>query len=797
MTRRDLSRGRYGLLLLSSLCSSVLANAALAAERDQASAAGAASDSQNVIEEIVVTAQKREERLSAVPMTIAAATSQQLEEAGIEQVRDLAKLTPGFKYTDSLAGTPVYSLRGVGYDDIALAARPTVTVYVDQAPIAFSIETRGAAMDLERVEVLKGPQGTLFGNNATGGAINYIAAKPTQEFKAGVGLTYGNFDQTQVSGFLSGPITDTLRGRVAIEKDGMADWQRGFTIPDRNGRVDFTNMRGTLEFEPTSRFKDTLTVSRWVDQSDTQAPYLIGTPGTTGNWNNPAAAANFPEILNYPLPPRDPRAADFTPRQNYSKSNTFVSVVNRIDFALTDTLDIVSLTTYNRYKGQMLQDTDGLRFVNNELTQTGKLTTKYQELRLAGRTDRSHYTVGLTYQDDVARESNIDREYEGTLSQLFAGFGAPTMQGFGYDNNQDATTKAAFVSGDFDVTPAINVYGGARYTKFKDDFFACSSDLGDGSAVAGFGALLNLFRSLNDPPLPPLAPGVLVPGGCFSYDEQFNPGIARLSLDESNVSWRAGVKYTLSDDSQVYLNVSKGYKAGGFSTILALPQSEYTPAKQESVLAYEVGFKSTLFDRRLQLNGAAFYYDYQDKQILGRIADPFAGPITTLINIPESRIAGAELQATAIPVEGLTITVAGSYISSKVLGDFSNYDPNGVFKKFSGESFAGTPKVTVVTDVKYQRPLNANLDWFVGGNSSTQSSTYSQFGSVPELKLPSYTLVDLRAGVSSQNDVWRAWAWVRNAGDKFYLTSANRLVDTTTGYTGMPRTYGASISWSF
>src|SRR5690606_16449149 len=158
--------------------------------------------------EIIVTAQKREQSLNDVGLSITAATGAELTALGVNDTGDLAKITPGFTFTKSQDGTPLYTLRGVGFNDYTLGASPAVSVYVDQVPLAYGAFTQGASLDLERVEVLKGPQGILFGQNSTGGAINYIAAKPSQEFEAGVKGSYGRFNRLEAEGFVSGGLSD-------------------------------------------------------------------------------------------------------------------------------------------------------------------------------------------------------------------------------------------------------------------------------------------------------------------------------------------------------------------------------------------------------------------------------------------------------------------------------------------------------------------------------------------------------------------------------------------------------------
>src|SRR5882757_8638408 len=183
------------------------------------------------LEEIIVTADKRSESINKVPLAITALSGNALQDQNIHSVQDLALVIPGFTYAASLLDTPVYSLRGVGFYETTLAAYPDVSIYVDQVPLPFPVLTQSVSLDLERVEVLKGPQGVLFGQNSTGGAINYIAAKPTEEFHAGINLGYGRFNDVTVSGFISAPITSTLRTRLSFQTEHSSPWQRSYYQP--------------------------------------------------------------------------------------------------------------------------------------------------------------------------------------------------------------------------------------------------------------------------------------------------------------------------------------------------------------------------------------------------------------------------------------------------------------------------------------------------------------------------------------------------------------------------------------
>ena len=741
------------------------------------------------VQEIIVTAQKREESVNSVPMSITAATGAQLERQGVKQPRDLVRITPSFNYTDSYVGSPIYTLRGVGFSDISLGGRSTVAIYSDEAPVPFPIETRGVSLDLQRVEVLKGPQGTLFGQNATGGAINYIAAKPTRTFQAGLDVGYGNYNAVDVDGFVSGPITSALSFRLSAEHTGNDGWQKSYTTGARNGAGDFTNGRLLLTWTPTSALKAQLSVNGWVDHSEVQAGQLIAiTPSV------PAAAAFVPGLLTYPLAPQNATAADWNPGPDYHRHNGFFQTNLRLDYSLPSNLTLTSITSYSRYTEDQLQDIDGTTLSNlNQLT-LGRITSISEELRLAGDlTPRGHFVIGFNYAHDKVLETNFDNISQSTTSFTFAPFGLPLFENFRDSDNQDATTTAGFASVDYTIAQSVKIYGGARYTRSDNRFNGCTADTGDGVTAGDFGFLYNFFRGMAglapNPPIPP--------GGCVTTSGAFVPGLVNSSLNQSNVSWRAGVEWTPIDRTIFYANVSKGFKAGGFPDLAASVAGQFDPATQESVIAYEAGFKTALAQRTLQLNGAVFYYDYRDKQILGRVLDPVFGPLLKLVNVPKSRLTGAELQLVWAPLRGLTLTGGGSYINSRILDHFTNYDPNGVVTDFDGEAFPNTPKWQFVSDADYRFGLTQTVGGFVGGGVTYQGATNSQLGNLPLLDVKSYALVDLRGGVESRDGSWRVTLWARNVGDTYYWTAANRNLDTTVRFTGMPRTFGATLTYRY
>ncbi|WP_235589641.1 TonB-dependent receptor plug domain-containing protein [Sphingobium herbicidovorans] len=193
----------------------------------------------------------------------------------MSNLADVAQIVPGLTFSQTANDTPVYTLRGVGFFESTLAAYPDVSVYLDQVPLPFPTLTSLTAFDLDRLEVLKGPQGTLFGQNSTGGAINYIAAKPTSDLSAGGSLSYGRFDTVELEGFLSGPLTNTLRVRLAGRVARGDEWQKSHTRDDRLGKKDTKAIRFLADWKPSERLSFELNLNAWQNKSDPQAPQAI------------------------------------------------------------------------------------------------------------------------------------------------------------------------------------------------------------------------------------------------------------------------------------------------------------------------------------------------------------------------------------------------------------------------------------------------------------------------------------------------------------------------------------------
>ena len=753
------------------------------------------------LEDIVVTAQKRSERLSDVPLSITAASGEQLARQGVTNPAQLEKIVPGFIFTKSAYSAPVYTIRGVGSYDEAIGISPTVSVYVDQIPLPFSRMTQGAALDLERVEVLKGPQGTLFGQNSTGGAINYIAAKPTEDFQAGAELTAGRFSEADAGGYISGPIANGVTARLAVRTEQRGDWQSNYRRSDHLGQRDFTNARLLVDFKPTDRLTFEASASGWYDKSDTQAKQKIGyspiNPATPFP-DSPGYPTLQADLRAYPNAPRDARAADWDPNFSLKRDDHFYMFALRGDLQLSDAVTLTSISAYSHLKVFSPNENDGTALPDSSVIIGGFIDSYSQELRLSGQAGDAHplkWMVGANYEHDHTNDTQF-LFLRATNSGLRLPTGVFRWTQVNNLNDQKIDTRAVFASLDYNLTEQLIVQGSVRYTKQDRDFNGCLADSGNGELATAFGALSSLLSR---------SPTVIPLGGCVTLDPTSNKPLAggiKSSLNQDNVSWRGGLSWKPNTDTLLYANVTKGYKAGSYGTLPAIRPVQAAPVTQESVLAYEAGFKAALLDRRAQVSGAVFYYDYQDKQLLGSVnlGQPF-GTLPALVSVPKSRIQGAELDTTFRPMPGLTLRLAGTYVDSKVRGSYVLSDPLPALRptgvNIGGSSFPNTPKWQGSGDIDYRFDITPSWGGFVGGNVSYRSRTRSFFGGDDHFILPGRALLDLRAGVERPDGGLRVTFWGRNVTDKFYKTFVSRATDTIFQTTGMPATYGVTIDTRF
>lgn len=788
----------------------------------------APEDASYAIEEIVVTAQKRSQSINTVGMSITAATGEALTAKGVTDVADLTKIEPSFQYSQSSNGTPVYTIRGVGYFEQSLAATPTVSIYQDEVPYPIGGMARGALLDVERVEVLKGPQGTLFGQNATGGAVNFIAAKPTSDFAAGFDASLERFGRVRAEGFVSGPLTSTLNARLSASVDQGGAWQKSRTRDDTLGDRDTQVVRLILDWAPTEQFQATLNLNGWQDKSEPQAWQATGiwfstpsnispnnlTPAQNNHLPNAAFFNTYPDaiktLLAQPLSPSNNRQADWAPGTHPENDEDFYQAQLRLKYDLTDSISLTSLSSFESYHQLNRPDLGGVGLVYALGALRGNVTSAFQELRLNGELidGKGTWLLGINYASDTNKEEDAFGPLAASPEYLTGGslFSAIPFRpfAFGARNSVDTTTKAAFAHVEYPLLSTLTLNTGIRYTSSHQKIAACSFtdeplDLIINSIA---GQLATAFGGAAPTPVGPAECSTLGPAPTFQ------PGLNKTKLNEDNVAWRAGLDWTPSPHNLVYVVASKGYKAGTSPALGATTAIQLEPVVQESVLSYEAGAKTLLLDGRMQLNASIFHYDYTDKQVLGRINDPLGifGAVQTLVNIPKSRVNGAEASVDWRPMQGLQLNAAVTYLDSKVTDDFINYstyiidDADKI--NYKGESFPYTPKWSVQYGARYDWTLDDGLNVFVGADASYQSRTNGFFGAsraasigAPSVTVKPYGVLNLSAGIESSDEQWRIELFGRNVTNTYYWNSAFWSNDVTSRVAGMPATFGVRFHY--
>lgn len=775
---------RYGHSVAALVIGMMYSTAALAQTASQPSGAVVSNT------DIVVTAQKRSESINDVPMTITAFSGDALAAMGVSQPDDLAKVVPSLTVAKSAYGAPIYTLRGVGFFDYTLAATPTVTVYVDEVPLPYTRMGQFAALDLERVEVLKGPQGTLYGVNATGGAINFIAASPTPDFSAGVDLSYGRFNEVEVQGFVSGPITPTLGARLSVSHERADGWQRSYTRDDTNGRKNITSGRLLLDWEPTSDLSFRLNLNAARDRSDSVAAQFISV--------NPLNAGRVPPLptLGYPVAPRNNRAADWDADRDMKGNNRQYQAALTGRYDLSDTMQLVSITSYIKFKEYQPVDSDGTSFIDIGGFVRGSASSFYQELRLLTEIgDRGSLIFGGNYQSDKLDEFQLAELFESAQGLAGARVSANTA-------NQRNKTFGIYGHGTWELSDSLEAHAGIRYTSSKKSLRGCTGPGDDAISIAFFSAVIarapveafECATLLTPPPNP-------------------THGLFVDTLKEDNISWTGGLKWEVTPDTMLYGTVSQGYKAGSYPLAGAANAAAFIPVPQEKIVAFETGVKSSIADRLLQFNGALFYYDYSDKQTRGKYIDPSTGFVSAaLVSVPKAEVYGFEAQFILRPTDGLDLDFEATYAKSKITESFRTANflgetapgtstANPIVIDYRGEPLPYAPKWSVVAHANYETHVSPDWLAFAGADFRYQSDSLAGLAntplSEPLASIDAFHTIDLRAGVKSDDGKITATIWGRNITNEYYWNNVNMVISTVSRFAGMPRTYGVSLSYRY
>ena len=732
----------------------------------------------------MVTAQKRVERLVDVPVSVTAVSGDVLTLEHLESPADLRFAVPGFTYRLSQYGTPIYAIRGIGFYDEQVGSSPTVGIYVDQIVLPYSRMAEGAALDAERVEVLKGPQGTTFGQNSTGGLVNYIAAKPTSTPQAALSISEGTFNHLDVEGSVSGPIVNDVEGRFAFQREQSDGWQVSRTRDDRAGRRDFLVARQLIDWTPNEALTVEFNVNGWRDRSDQQVIQARGyLPVNSAPPDTPVTTATAYALSTYPYyTGNDNTIADWDASLNLARDDRFYQTAVRVEYRLSGATRLVSLTSFASLKTYSPIDTDGTDYPAHFIAQIGAIDTFANENRLEGDGGVWSWAVGENY----SRSRTSDFE-EVTLNGSNAQLGGVHFDSLKLYNKEGIREASVFAHVDFHAPGAITLSSAVRYTAEDIDFSGCMADSGK---PLGFRIVLGAFG--------------IQSGQCITFGPTGKPGLFNSSLDQHNWSYRESLDWKPTDDSLLYASVTRGFKSGSYDSLPAVSYTQLIPVTQESITAYEVGFKAAQPSGLVGVSGAAFYYDYANKQVAGYIEVAPFGNLPNLINIPRSRVIGSELDLTVRPVEGLRATIGAAYLDSKVLGTALVSSPFGNTVNAGGEAFPATPAWQLQSMAEYIRPVNAIWRAYVAANALYRTATNAAFGSASGpvgtqdfFAIRSYGLLDVQLGFRRADGRFGLELYGNNVTGTNYWNNVVHVYDTYGRVAGMPATLGVRVSTHF
>ncbi|KLE33982.1 TonB-dependent receptor [Aurantiacibacter luteus] len=751
---------------------------------------------------ILVTARRREESLQDTPIAISAFSAETLEDRQIVQTSDLERITPSlqFKPAGQLSGNSASSvvfIRGIGQLDPTAAVDPGVGIYIDEVYVGRAAGGTIEFGDIASVEVLRGPQGTLFGRNTIGGAILVRTREPEfGEFSGRARMRFGQYDLFEGFAALNVPLGDTLAARIS----GGIRERQGYVIREFDnrdlGNESVRSGNAALRWEPSPAFEVNLRAD-YTRRDENGAPFVFA--GINERAPVPAivsVAAGCPgaTIPFAPLAPGNPRfgapnvpliddarcANDFQARGNFVNGGTAPvlsesevwGVSGTATYELSDAFTVKSITAYRSTESRGIRDADNTPF-EILTTDVGSQSDQFsQELQLQYNSDRVSAIIGGYYFDeDTTERATVFLAFPPSPpvigSVLNGGPGSRDLQ----FSDLETRSLAAFGEVSFEVLEGLELTGGLRYTEDRKTYA---------------GTVFNLFPStLPDPdPLPVLA--IPEGGPLFIYSRPFEDTFTALTGS-------ASAAYTFTDWLNAYVSYARSFKSGGFNTRYNAPPAGFVPVPfdEESVNSYEVGAKMDFGDLRLNL--AAFQANYTDIQLVFR-----QGPVPLLFNAGEARIRGFEAEATYNPYgSGLRIDAGLSVLDDEIRtitpvpGTTATVAPGDDLPLTP--SFQGNIAIGYEIDVSPRVTVTPRVD-----GSYTSSLTFIT-GSVPEIEQDGYFVGNASIEVEI-DDTYRIQAGVINALDEEYLIQGNASLGTL-GYAekifARPRNWYVQVSTEF
>ncbi len=721
------------------------------------------------LEELIVTAQHREQNIQDVPITVTAIGANELKEADIFDAASIALHVPGMSYGEFSAGQALISMRGISSVDDGAGLDNSVGLFLDGVYIGRLASINFDMFDLERIEVLKGPQGTLFGRNSIGGAISVVSQKPSDELTGKIGLTVGNEGILRYQGYISGPLSDSVAGKLTMshrEHDGYVDnLVLGTELQDE----DQTSLRGQLRFSTES--SDWLLSADWMEDD-------------RADMGRTAIESNAPVVeiaaANGVTGPRQ----QASPFDGFSKREASgISLQGDIEFD-SGTLTTITAFRHAEADWEMQSVGAGLGAIGLPFDEViddiiEDIDTFSQELRWTSNLDGNfNYTAGLFY---FREETDRTEQFKITAAGTYNGFvvqdvGTQNVIGNEYTRTVNETNSyAIYGQGTWDINDVLALTFGARYTLDEKDYLATSVDCGGdrtGTPFENFAECQGVGGSLN----------IVAESFTVTPNDDWDDFSPMVSL-----------QYRPTDGIMLFATASKGFKSGGFAGSQGIESVAGDPVEPETALNYELGFKGDLLDNTLRLNATAFMTDYEDLQIVrfGPVAGSAFGTFVTA-NIGTADIQGIEMDFVWNIGEHVQLSGNYAYLETEV-NDLVIETANGAIDA-SGSDLRQAPENSYNIAAKFMMPTNhGTYDFRIElSHMDRQITDYLD----QRTRIDEHDLIDARFAWTSENENLEVSLWGKNLAEEDYISHSYVIGPGVIGVWGAPRTYGVTATWS-
>ena len=757
-----------------------------------------------MLEEVVVTAQKRAEDLQDTAIAITAISGSTMDDLNISNSEDYEAIVPSLSVRTS---PNRLFLRGIGRVTNSLGTEPGVAVYLDQIYTSeITVLGRANSLTTQQVDVLRGPQGTLFGRNATGGAVSVTSKRPTEEFEHELRATAGNYSEFNWGASSSGPITEDLGYRVY----GYGDSHDGY-VKNRGGKdifdEDHTGFGAQLSWDAT----DNLNI--WLSWA-------------TDRTDDLSSGVNFGGYLITPYQPTLKTQDGFLFSEQYQWDRENPTVRDRYKVDQNDELRTKNYNN-NKYITHISWDLEDVtvKYIggyfegdysakNGDLGATSNPDVRVvesaaqnsesysHELQLISATDGPlQWVTGIYYYHAETQQpytiSSLDADYlQNTVpeSDLFnqaaiqPNRNPAAPEQYWQNGDLDVDSYAAYADGNYSFNEQWKLTLGIRYSYDEKEGNEAQYVVADPYAAPGADVLPPIWSALG---FPANCCGLLIT----------DPEVANRKVDDdwNNVSGRAVIDYMYSDEQMVYASISSGYKAGGFRLGSLQENPSFDP---EEVISYEIGYKGTYADV-LRVNAAAYFYDYQDMQVLVDSLNDVNLPVPEIVNADKAEVKGFEVEATWLATDALTLMANYSYID----GEYTNFccsvdtigDPDGGEQDLSGNPLTQAPRNKIFTNASYSWNTASMGEFVLSGSYSWVDSRQYDVFNTNATQADSYFRVDASLSWFSPSQDIRVIMAGKNLTEEETWVSLTRLnqFGAISGYANEPMTYSLEVQYTF